>query len=449
MQKRLGKSGIAAKSFFGSVLPAILIAAVLVTAALHLSGIIDLKQVGKQIKSAFAPSTEKESSYPFEPPELPKLVFVDGTVAEPYEQTIRARYENNPDAAVKFDLGDPEYEPLPPGLSLSSSTGVVSGVPTKKGKYVFEICAQDAEERWTCYEGHITINPKQQPPVAVLTGNFTGPFEFTDNVGNPLFRDNGILNLRLTQDGNGISGVYTFTQIKMTQLHSFDQVQLGTSAPDFSKSITGKLNGARIDFTDGWIEFAGNFDSDQIRLNFQSCQLNLCCENPEHKEYTGEPTTSTELGVPDVPAPSYSCEMGIKGTATLNKIAAKEEPEEEPTEEKKQPVLHKGISIFDIPIYCILKRSDACKLFNCIYEECRCVDSPNPIVYEKDVAINTEEDAMNLVKEYVESKKLGYVVSSAMKLNDVFYNIFTIGNGAEIVYTVTSNGIVMKTECGV
>lgn len=46
---------------------------------------------------------------------------------------------------------------------------------------------------------------------------------------------------------------------------------------------------------------------------------------------------------------------------------------------------------------------------------------------------------------YVESERLSYIVSSAMKLNDIFYNVYTDSN--EVLYTVTSNGIIMKTDC--
>ncbi|MCL7410665.1 MAG: hypothetical protein M8350_02480, partial [Methanosarcinaceae archaeon] len=50
------------------------------------------------------------------------------------------------------------------------------------------------------------------------TWELSGPFVFTDNVGNPIFRSEGDLILNLKQNGDVIQGSYTFKNIKDTQL---------------------------------------------------------------------------------------------------------------------------------------------------------------------------------------------------------------------------------------
>lgn len=135
------------------------------------------------------------------------------------------------------------------------------------------------------------------------TWELSGPFVFTDNVGNPIVRSEGDLILNLKQNGDVIQGSYTFKNIKMTQLHSFEYVQYGTTAPDMSKEVSGTVSSSHMEFTDGWIGFSGDFDSDSMELNFESCNLNEMCYNPEHED----------LG----PGIAYDGEPGITGYATL------------------------------------------------------------------------------------------------------------------------------------
>jgi len=373
-------------------------------------------------------------------PDVPEIRFADGTVGEAYKQEFSMSNDADPSDKFYFVMRDPEYSPLPPGLGLAKE-GVISGVPTQQGEYTFELCGVGRDEECTIIDGKIKIYPKRMPPVAVLTGNFTGDFWFTDNMGNPLYRDTGKLTLRLEQEEDEISGEYTFSDIRLEQLHSLDQVQLATTAPDFSKKISGKLSGARIEFSDGWIEFDGGFDADKIILDFESCYLNGCCVNPEHAGYTGEATVSNIEGVPDVPAPSYDCEMGIVGKTTLYRVKTEVPQAEEP--EEQQPVVQKPISIFNVPFNCIFKRDDVCVLFNCVFKECNCLDEG--VVYGKAEKIDSKEKAAELVKEYAK----GYTITSTDRLDDNFYNVYVQDTaGMETFYTVSSNGLVMKTDCG-
>lgn len=135
------------------------------------------------------------------------------------------------------------------------------------------------------------------------TWELSGPFVFTDNVGNPIVRYEGDFILDLKQNGDVIQGSYTFKNIKLTQLHSFEYVQYGSTSPDMSKEVSGTVSSSHMEFTDGWIRFSGDFNSDSMELNIESCSFNEMCYNPEH----GDP----------IPGIEYAGEPGIKGSATL------------------------------------------------------------------------------------------------------------------------------------
>ncbi|MDF1533283.1 MAG: FxLYD domain-containing protein [Methanosarcinaceae archaeon] len=134
------------------------------------------------------------------------------------------------------------------------------------------------------------------------TWELSGPFVLTDNNGNPISRSEGDFILNLKQNGDVIQGSYTFKNIKVTQLHSFEAVQFGGAAPDVSKEVSGTINSSHMEFTDGWIRFSGDFNSDSMELTFESCIFNEECYNPEHEE--------TGPGM-------YVSEPGITGHATL------------------------------------------------------------------------------------------------------------------------------------
>src|SRR5207253_2063272 len=62
-----------------------------------------------------------------------------GKVADPYSQTISASPANTYTFAVSNGS-------LPPGLSLNTSTGVISGTPTQPGSFPITVTATDANQ---------------------------------------------------------------------------------------------------------------------------------------------------------------------------------------------------------------------------------------------------------------------------------------------------------------
>jgi len=115
---------------------------------------------------------------------------------------------------------------------------------------------------------------------------------------------------------------------------------------------------------------------------------------------------------------------------------------------------YKGIAWAEIPEQCLEYRGDVCELFSCMVEQCWCDDSSNksPIIYEpKDVMIQNEEEAINLVEEFLEkSDFVGYKVTSVVKLNNIFFNVFIEdARHNEIIFTVVVDGLILKTICGV
>lgn len=127
---------------------------------------------------------------------------------------------------------------------------------------------------------------------------------------------------------------------------------------------------------------------------------------------------------------------------------------------------YKGITDAEIPGACLDDRNDVCGLFDCMVDLCWCDDSsPDlPILYEENgVIIANEEEAVNYVSEYLEEERLKgreegevygkiYMIEAkrAVKLNDIFYNVFAEDDKMEeIVYTVAVDGTIIKTICGV
>ena len=120
------------------------------------------------------------------------------------------------------------------------------------------------------------------------------------------------------------------------------------------------------------------------------------------------------------------------------------------------------ISTSSIPTECQDVQDDVCKLFECMVNLCWCDDSSPelPILYETYITFNDEQGAKDAVHVYIaesiygdnelaaeEAKKMK--IKNVVKLNDVFYNVFVDKEGEEIVYTVSKNGQILKTICGV
>ena len=114
--------------------------------------------------------------------------------------------------------------------------------------------------------------------------------------------------------------------------------------------------------------------------------------------------------------------------------------------------LYKGIEGAEIP-GCVEFKDDVCGLFDCMVDMCWCDDSsPDlPILYEKEgISIANENEAVSYVQKFVDDNNPTYTVKRAVKLNNVFFNVFAENEAYdELVYTVAVDGTIMKTICGV
>jgi hypothetical protein len=96
--------------------------------------------------------------------------------------------------------------------------------------------------------------------------------------------------------------------------------------------------------------------------------------------------------------------------------------------------------------------SDVCELYDCMVNQCWC-DKSNPkgaILYEKEITLKTNKDAEEYVQTYLDEKAIGETVTNAVELNKIFFNVFAEdSSGDENVYTVSFDGAIFKTQCGV
>lgn len=94
-----------------------------------------------------------------------------------------------------------------------------------------------------------------------------------------------------------------------------------------------------------------------------------------------------------------------------------------------------------------------CEMFSCMVSQCWCKSIPpeDGIVYRANLSVTTEEGAKSIVVNYLDSAFTSYDKSKmkAVKLNEVFYNVFYEVDGSEKVLTVAVDGTVMETVCGV
>jgi hypothetical protein len=121
------------------------------------------------------------------------------------------------------------------------------------------------------------------------------------------------------------------------------------------------------------------------------------------------------------------------------------------------------ISVPVIPAECQSFQDDACGLFACMMKSCWCNDlgPESPILYETYITIDDEQGAKDAVYAYIaelihgdnelaaseEAKKMK--IKNVIKLNAVFYNVFVDKEGEEIVYTVSKDGQILATICGI
>jgi len=121
---------------------------------------------------------------------------------------------------------------------------------------------------------------------------------------------------------------------------------------------------------------------------------------------------------------------------------------------------YKGITNAKVPGACLDSQDDVCALFDCMVDLCWCKESPDQILYETHIPFDDEQGAIDAVNVYLAELINGGLeteienpenlkVIKAVKLNDIFYNVFADNNGDEEVYTVAADGTIIKTICGV
>ena len=114
---------------------------------------------------------------------------------------------------------------------------------------------------------------------------------------------------------------------------------------------------------------------------------------------------------------------------------------------------YKGINVpkDSIPDKCWDKVD--CEMFDCMVDSCWCKEMfpEGGILYESKVSVLDENSAKSIVMQYLDSKSINYDKNSvkAVKLNALFYNVFYDVDGSEDVLTISIDGVIMKTECGV
>ena len=116
-------------------------------------------------------------------------------------------------------------------------------------------------------------------------------------------------------------------------------------------------------------------------------------------------------------------------------------------------IISDKISEAEIPKECLEAKDDVCALFDCMVDLCWCDDSSPelPVLHESTgIAVTNEDEAKDVVIQYINDNNLEYQVTNIIQLNDVFFNVFASdGYGNEVVYTVASDGTIIKTICGV
>lgn len=99
---------------------------------------------------------------------------------------------------------------------------------------------------------------------------------------------------------------------------------------------------------------------------------------------------------------------------------------------------------------------DVCERFEYTVDLCWCSYSfGDPLLYETYIPIENEQGAIDAVNVYLaellfEQEIDDLEVINAVKLNDYFYNVFVENElGEEITYTVSTEGEIIYTTCGV
>lgn len=118
---------------------------------------------------------------------------------------------------------------------------------------------------------------------------------------------------------------------------------------------------------------------------------------------------------------------------------------------------YKGIATAEIPQECMESSDDVCALFDCMVDLCWCDEGnfPSPVLAEGTAVVASEQDAINIVQNYVQSTGSEYtsverVVNLGDETHKVFFNVFAYDSANdEKVFTVAADGTIIKTLCGV
>jgi hypothetical protein len=117
--------------------------------------------------------------------------------------------------------------------------------------------------------------------------------------------------------------------------------------------------------------------------------------------------------------------------------------------------LYKEIPGAVIPGQCMDFKTDVCGLFECAVDSCWCEESPKKILKVGNTELKTEDEAAEYVSNYLKEFGSEHKGIKAVKLNDLFYNVFVQYYNEEyqfmdeVVYTVAVDGTIISTQCGV
>ena len=120
------------------------------------------------------------------------------------------------------------------------------------------------------------------------------------------------------------------------------------------------------------------------------------------------------------------------------------------TAEDPLPEDSKFYKLTPIPSECLSQSNDECALFQCMVNNCWCEAGPDAVLEEGNAMLLTEDDVSGIVRSYLQNKgEENFEIMSVADLDGVFFNVFVEIDGQEEVYTVASNGTILKTQCGV
>jgi len=106
-----------------------------------------------------------------------------------------------------------------------------------------------------------------------------------------------------------------------------------------------------------------------------------------------------------------------------------------------------------IPEECSEFEGDTCKLFDCMVDDCSCdySDTENPILFEGEDLVNSEDDAFDTVFMYLTTEGLlgNHAPIQEIKANSYFYNSLVRDETTNKTYRlmVSHDGKVLKTKC--